>query len=584
MSAPQNTTSHKRIIIVLVGIAFFGVMIIGKLFFLQVVHGSAFASRADRQYAPSSVGQFDRGKIYATAKDGTLVELASVAQGFKLAIVPNEIVDKETTYTALASIITLDRDTFFARAGKANDPYEEIATHLSKEEADAIKAKNSKGVYLYKDSWRTYPGGTLASKVVGFVGFKGDLLTGRYGLEQEYNDVLTRTGNGLYTNFFAEIFDNLKDTFTSTKEEGDVVTSIDPTVQAYLEKSLAEAKNTFAADEVGGIIMDPHTGKIIAMSALPDYDPNSYGKVTNPRAYENPLVEHIYELGSIVKALTMAAGLDAHVITPETTYNDKGFLIIDKAKVSNFDGHGRGVIPMQEILNESLNTGAVFVEQKLGKETFRNYFYKFGLNSKTGIDLPDEAGNIVTGLASPRELEYATASFGQGIALSPVSAIRAFSALANAGVPVTPHITTEIVYPAGTSKKIPVQTLEPVLAPETATTISRMLVAAYDQSHAGKEGMAKNGGWSIAAKTGTAQISKENGNGYYTDRYLHSMVGYFPAYEPKFIVLLYLYNPKNAGPLLSSGTVAFTLSDVANFLLNYYQIPPDRTPPAPKKP
>ena len=224
---------------------------------------------------------------------------------------------------------------------------------------------------------------------------------------------------------------------------------------------------------------------------------------------------------------------------------------------------------MQDVLNQSLNTGMVFVEQKLGKERLRNYLLSYGIKDKTGIDLPNETSGLVSNLTSPRELEYANASFGQGIALTPIEMIRALGSLSNGGNLVVPHVVRKIKYSDGTSKDFIYETKPTKIKKETSEEITRMLVEVMDKSI--KDGLEH---WSVAVKTGTAQVANNIDGGYYDDRYAHSFFGYFPAYDPKFIVLLYAVNPKDVSFAVQTWGDAFL--DITKFLLNYYEVPPDR--------
>jgi cell division protein FtsI/penicillin-binding protein 2 len=227
---------------------------------------------------------------------------------------------------------------------------------------------------------------------------------------------------------------------------------------------------------------------------------------------------------------------------------------------------------MQTVLSKSLNTGVAFVVGKLGKDSFREYMINFGLTEKTNIDLPNEALNITKNLNSPRTIEYITASYGQGIALTPVSTVRALSTLANGGLLVSPHVVKEIRYKTGLSKKIDFDEPKRVLKKETADEVTRMLIKVVDESLLnGKE---KNPHYSIAAKTGTAQIASPDGKGYYSDRYLHSFFGYLPANNPKFLIFLYTVNPK--GVEFAANTLAEPFFDLTKFLINYYNLTPDR--------
>lgn len=555
-----------------VAVLLFALCLVAKLFLIQVVHSATYAERADHQYVTPASDIFERGTIYFSQKDGTLVSAATQTSGFKVAIDPEEITDKDGTYDKLSAVVSIPKADFVAKASKTDDPYEEVATHLTQDEADAISADKLPGVSIFKQKWRFYPGGDLASHTLGLLGYQGDTYAGRYGLERQYDSVLAENGDSAYVNFFAEVFSDIQKTIKGGEgKTGSIVTTIEPEVQSFLEHELETVQGKYNTDSIGGIIMNPQDGSIYAMSVKPDFDPNDVADVKNVSVLSDPLVENVLEFGSVVKPLVMAAALDAKVVSPATTYTDNGVVTVEKHQIYNFDKRGRGPgTTMQDVLNQSLNTGMVFVEQHLGRVPERNYLLSYGIDQKTGIDLPNETSGLVSNiLTSPREIEYANAAFGQGIALTPMEMIRALASLGNGAKLVTPHVVKEIKYDDGTKKEMTYPTTPVKITPETGTEITKMLVTVADD---GVHASLPN--YSIAAKTGTAQVADKATGGYYEDRHTHSFMGYFPAYDPKFIVFLYAVNPK--GVAYSATTWTQPFMDIAKFLINYYEIPPDR--------
>lgn len=548
-------------------------VLIVRLYIVQIVHGKEYRESGESQYVHTVQDLFKRGSIYFTTKDNEKVSAATIRTGYLLAIDPTRIEDIPRTYEELNAIIPIDQNVFFERANKKNKTYQEIEREVGDEEAKRIEDRALKGVKLYRNQWRYYPGKSLAARTIGFIGYDENTLVGKYGLERYYDDKLARDNEHLSVNFFAEIFSNLGDLLFDSKNdrEANIVTTIEPTVARTLDRVLEDAQKKWNSKLTGGIIINPKTGEIIALNIVPSFDLNDRSGV-EIEAFRNPLVEDVYELGSIIKPLTMASGLDAGVVRPESTYYDAGFLELNGSTIKNYDRKGRGTVNMQEVLSQSLNTGAAHVASLLGKERFRKYFYSLGLGVKTGIDLPNEGHGLVKNLESPREVEYATASFGQGISLTPIAAVRALSALANGGTLVTPHLVKSIEYENGKIETIAFPEGERVFKKETSEDITRMLVTVVDKAL--KHGKAKNPYYTVAAKTGTAQIADPVHKKYYEDKYLHSFFGYFPAYDPQFLIFLYTVEPK--GVKYASETLTDPFIDLTQFLINYYAIPPDR--------
>jgi stage V sporulation protein D (sporulation-specific penicillin-binding protein) len=551
----------------------FALVLIVRLYFIQIIHGQEYIDKADRQYVSQVHNIFDRGSIFFQNKDGSLLSAASLMTGYIITINPQKITDPALTYEKLSSVLPLDLDIFYSRVNQKNSVYQKIADHVPAEMMKKIEELNMAGVQIEKERWRYYSGDSTASRVLGFVGYDGDSLVGRYGLEKYYEDILSRNNNKAYVNFFAEIFSNIKQTMVDDyKREGEIVTSLEPTVENFLEEQITKISEKYDSKLTGGIIIDPMTGEIYAMALSPTYDLNKFSEEKDLSIFNNPLVEGLYEMGSIIKPLTMAAGIDSGAVTADTTYNDLGSLTLDTYTIYNYDKKARGAVNMQEVLNQSLNTGVSFVVRKMGKNNFSDYMRNYGLGEETGIDLPSENHGRLENLDSPRDIEYATASFGQGISTTPIATVRALSSLANGGKLIVPHVVKKINYTSGLFNNISyINEARQVIKKETSEEISRMLTVVVDKALANGEVSLPN--YSVAAKTGTAQIAKPGG-GYYDDRWLHSFFGYFPSYQPRFLVFLYTVEPQ--GISFASQTLTTPFMDIVKFLINYYNISPDR--------
>jgi len=540
------------------------------LFKLQILNHEVYSEKREKQ------NQFTReenkrGAIYATRKDGELVALALDDTWYRLVISPRDIdpAYENRLYSLLSDITPLEQDIFLSKLKNKKDIYEELKV-INKEEADAIEKLGIQGVFTYKTYKRRYPLETIGGRVIGFVGGGADnKFIGRYGLERQYEDDLTTTGN-LKTTFFSKIFSTDTNTVDSDYARN-IITTLEPNVMKFVKTTLLDMEANWGADEVSAIVMNPKTGEIIAMDTVPEFDPNNFS-ASNIKYFSNPSIQGVYELGSIMKPITLSGGIQEGLITPSTVFHDYGFVKVDNYTIKNFDEKVRGDVTMQEVISQSLNTGAVYVSKLLGHEKFKKNFENFGLDDQTGIDFPGEVVNQTDNLDTNTDVNFATAAFGQGVAITPISMLSSLSIIANQGSSMCPHFLsyktlqdgTKIYYECSNDSKQAVSTT-------TAETMKKMMVELIDNGLAG--GRYKDKDYTVGAKTGTAQLPSPDGK-YYKDKFIHSYFTFFPSKDPQFAILLYQVNPKRG--LLASLTLAPYASKVKDFLLTYYNVPPDR--------
>ena len=515
----------------------------------------------------------DRGSIFFLDKDNkkTLAAVNEIEYNFILS--PFNIDDVEETYEHINHLIGIEKEHFFKLIKDRESQYKILKKRISKKEKKEIQKYidryNLNSLEFEKNIKRYYPFNELAAQVLGFVSVDNTSKTrGQYGIEDSYDDILNHSSVKVEKNDTENIIINYP---------SDIVLTIDRNVQNELEKQLAITKQKWNSQLVGGIVMEPETGKIVAMGINPSFDLNDFGSVSDYSVFNNSNVESVYEVGSVFKAITIAIGIDSKSIKITDTYNDVGNIKVGKEIISNFDGRARGPdTSIKTILSQSLNTGAVHVLQKIGISTFKDYFDKFSFNGFTRIELPKEVSSLVGNLETGREIEYATASFGQGIALTPISSIRALATLANGGILVQPYIIDQIIQRRNLDLILRNSNVKRerkrIFKESTTKDVTKLLVNAFDNSPI--SATFNNKYYSVAAKTGTAQLVNKNTGSYYDDKHLHSFFGYFPASKPEFIIYLYSVDPKTK--LLSSSTMADPFNNLANYIISYYDIEVDR--------
>jgi cell division protein FtsI (penicillin-binding protein 3)/stage V sporulation protein D (sporulation-specific penicillin-binding protein) len=349
-----------------------------------------------------------------------------------------------------------------------------------------------------------------------------------------------------------------------------LILTVDKTIQFQAQSVLADMVSKNGADSGDIIIMNPKTGAILAIASYPDFDPNNFGKVTDPSVFNSQSVTGSYEPGSTFKAITMAAAIDGGKITPDTTYTDTGKVAVDNYVIKNAEGPPRGLQTMTQVLDWSLNTGAIFAENQLGNPDFLKYVKAFGFGQYTGIELSEAKGDISGITKGNVAVNFDTASFGQGILVTPLQMVEAYGALANGGKMMKPYIVQSKIYPDGAIKNTQPESVGQVVSAQTAATVDAMLVDVVENGF-GKQ--AKVPGYYMAGKTGTAQVAV-NGK-YLANDNIGSFIGFGPVENPQFVMLVRVDHPRDAS--FAESTAVPPWGKLAQFILNYMQIPPSRT-------
>lgn len=560
-----------RVNVLLSSLILLCLVVLGNLYYLQIIKGDFYKAQAKGQQNIVDEVKGKRGDIYF--KDG-INALALTKESPYLFLSPEEIEDEFEYEIAevLESIVEIDKEKILPKTRVQGSYYQVVKKDLTEEELSKIQALDYKGIYIGKESKRVYPGNDFSAQLSGFINAEEK---GQYGIEGFFNDTLSGKSK------FIKKIKDLGSFFLRQEDKvnnngSDIYLTIDYNIQFKAERILDEALKTYEAESGTIIVVDPYEGEILALAESPRFDLNNYNKCEDFSVFQSNATQLLFEPGSIFKPITMAAALNENKITKETVFDDKyGCKQYKDYRVCNYAERAYGLSTMSQVLENSINTGMIFVEEELGHQAFFKYIEDFGFLKSLNIDFPSTYSsnkNLNEALKYNIDVSFGNASFGQGIMLTPLHMVKAFSAIANGGdipklriVKKIKNENEEKVFEKEIEK-------EAVISLKTSTELTNMLVSVIDGAYNKR---AQIQGYYVAGKSGTSQIPYsslgENRAGYSKETW-QSFIGYAPAYNPKFVVLVKLDMPNTSTSEYSAAPV---FKEISKFILDYYKIPFD---------
>jgi cell division protein FtsI (penicillin-binding protein 3) len=499
-----------------------------------------------------------RGNIYD--RNGYLLAVSSVV--YDVGVAPRQVSDKEVLADRLAPLLAKPRSEVLELL-QSGDQYVRLQRSVSAELLAKITSLDVRGLQVEERPSRVYPNGSLAACVLGFVTDDGEAV---YGLESFY-DGLLRGQDGVRKSA-RDVLGSLSYQVVSPRDGAVLHLSLDRNIQSYAEEALARAVDRTQAEKGVVVVMEPGTGAVLALAAMPSFDPN-YRHDDDPGVWTNTAVSEPYEPGSVFKMITMASALDAKAIGDQDTYWDSGAIVVGGETIENSDRQAHGQTTMYDLLAHSLNVGAASVSTKLGAIRFYEYVRGFGFADITGIDLAYELPGSVRfpGDREWHESDLATNSFGQGLAVTPVQMLSAVCAIANGGRLMRPYVVARIETGDTVTNTVPEETRR-VVSSQAAAQVTDMLVYTVDETLSA----ASVPGYRVAGKSGTSQVPVPGG--YDPDETIASFAGFVPADNPRLAILVALYRPQEEH--WGERAAAPVFREIAEPVLGLMAVPPDR--------